>query len=97
MKYLSLALVSAFLLAAPALQAAEKKATTTITEVTTPAATTTTATATVKPKREMSEKQKHNVAVMRACGAEWRAAKTAGKVKDQKWRTYLAECRKRQA
>ena len=93
MKYFSLALLSAFLLAAPALQAAEKKTTTTTTEMTTPAATT----AAVKPKREMSEKQKHNVAVMRACGAEWRAAKSAGKVKDQKWRTYLVECRKRQA
>lgn len=48
-----------------------------------------------KTKRPMTEKQKKNVETMRACGAEWRAAKAAGTVKGQKWRDYLKECRKR--
>jgi hypothetical protein len=51
------------------------------------------ATDTKKPKREMSEKQKKNVAIMRECGAEWRTAKAAGTVKGQKWRDYLKDCR----
>ncbi|WP_165498174.1 hypothetical protein [Siculibacillus lacustris] len=37
-------------------------------------------------------------AVMKACGAEWQAAKAAGKVKPgETWQTFLADCRTRQA
>ncbi len=48
-----------------------------------------------KPKRELSEKQKHNIAVMRECGSEWRTAKAAGETKGKKWRDYLKDCRVR--
>lgn len=85
LKY-SLAFVLGAFLAAPAPAYAAK----------TTAAATTEKTVTVetkKPKREMSEKQKKNVAIMRECGAEWRAAKAAGQVKGQKWRDYLKDCR----
>lgn len=37
-------------------------------------------------------------AVMKACGAEWQAAKDAKKVKQgETWNSFLAECRKRHA
>jgi hypothetical protein len=37
-------------------------------------------------------------AVMKACGAEWQAAKEAGKVKPgDTWQKFLAECRTRQS
>ena len=36
--------------------------------------------------------------VMKACGAEWQAAKAAGKVKPgETWKSFLAECRTRHA
>lgn len=36
--------------------------------------------------------------VMKACGAEWQAAKTAGKVKPgETWKSFLADCRKAKA
>lgn len=82
MRMLALLLSAFFLFVQPHFVVAEEAKQTTSTEA-------------KKPKRELSEKQKRNVAIMRACGAEWRAAKAEGKVKGQKWRQYLKECRKR--
>ncbi|MDT7934849.1 MAG: hypothetical protein RQ833_09630 [Sphingomonadaceae bacterium] len=48
-------------------------------------------------KRERSPAQLANDQKMRECGAEWRAAKAAGKTGSQKWNQFLSECRKRKA
>ncbi|QCK87922.1 hypothetical protein E8L99_20275 [Phreatobacter aquaticus] len=54
----------------------------------TPAATTTT-------RRARSPAQLRNDQIMRACGAEWRAGKTALQAAGKTWRTFLPECRAR--
>jgi hypothetical protein len=46
-----------------------------------------------KPKRERSAKQKQSDDDMRACGARWKADKTALAAKGETWRSYLKTCR----
>jgi hypothetical protein len=46
-----------------------------------------------KPKRERSAKQKQSDDDMRACGANWKADKTALTAKGETWRSYLKTCR----
>lgn len=50
---------------------------------------------TPRPRRERSEAQRRNDQVMRDCGTEWRAGKTALQAQGKTWRTFLSECRAR--
>jgi hypothetical protein len=57
-----------------------------------PAATT----AETKPAKPMSPGRQAMIARERACGAEWKADKAAGKIPaGQKWPQYWSECNKR--
>jgi hypothetical protein len=46
-----------------------------------------------RPKRERSEAQKRNDAIMRACGQEWRANKPALQARGLTWITFSKDCR----
>lgn len=50
---------------------------------------------TPKPKRQRSEAQLANDNRMRACGAEWRANKSALAAQGKTWRVFNVECRAR--
>jgi hypothetical protein len=64
-----------------------------------PAAKTTAAPATpAKPAADAVEGKPGRVAMIareRACGADWKADKAAGKTGDQKWPQYWSDCNKR--
>jgi hypothetical protein len=77
--------------AAPAPAASTAKTTTKPTTAAKPAATTTTST-----EKKPSPAQQAMYDRERACGAEWKEAKAAGKVKaGMKWPQYWSECNKR--
>lgn len=62
---------------------------------TTAAPATGTAATTTTPRRTRSPAQLRNDQIMRDCGAEWRAGRTALQAAGKTWRTFLPECRAR--
>jgi hypothetical protein len=84
------AVIAAGLIAAPALSQ------TATAQTPAPATTTAPATTAAKPKKAPSAGQVAMHERQKKCGAEWKAAKAAGKVeKEMKWPQFWSACNKR--
>ncbi|HEX3441420.1 MAG TPA: hypothetical protein VHT93_13820 [Pseudolabrys sp.] len=90
LKCMFAAVIAAGLIAAPALSQ------TAAAQTPAPATTTAPATTAAKPKKEPSAGQVAMHERQKKCGAEWQAAKAAGKVeKGMKWPQFWSACNKR--
>lgn len=89
------ALVLTFDIAAAQTTTAPARSRSGTSQATTPA--TAGASSTTTTRRPRSAAQLRNDQLMRDCGAEWRANKTALQAQGKTWRTFLPECRTRRA